>query len=402
MSKSHSPGFYIRDRIISPIKEFIQDSRAVGIVLICCTVISLIITNSAWGESYVHFWEKELVTPAPGLHLPHTPMHLINDLLMAVFFFLVGLEIKRELLVGELASLKKSLLPIIGALGGMFVPAMIFLMFTAGSPLSRGWGIPMATDIAFSLGVLSMLGKRAPFSLRVFLMALAIIDDLGGIVTIAIFYAEEINWTYLFLSGGILFVLSLLNYFKLKRYFVYFMLGIILWYLIFNSGVHATIAGVLLAFTIPLHKIEDLIHQLHDPVNFVILPLFALANTTVLFPTEMGHVYTSIVHWGIFAGLVLGKPLGIFLFSRIAVALKIADLPEGMTWYHTLGMGMIAGIGFTMSIFMATLAFKAPEIQTIAKIGILGASLVAGIAGYLFIFMLCKLPLKNKAAKAVE
>ncbi len=390
MSKTSSPATYIRNRIVSPIKEFIQDSRAVGITLIVCTIVSLVITNSPWGAEYIDFWEYELIMPSPRLHLPHSILHIVNDLLMAVFFFLVGMEIKRELLVGELASIKKSAMPVIGALGGMTIPALIFLIWTAGSPLSRGWGIPMATDIAFSLGVLSMLGKRTPFALRVFLMALAIIDDLGGIVTIAIFYAEEINWTYLFMAGGILFVLSLFNIFKVKRYYIYFVFGIFLWYFFFNSGVHATIAGVLLAFTIPLHKIEDLIHSLHDPVNFIILPLFALANTTILFPSDLAPIYASIVHWGIFTGLVVGKPLGIFLFSWLAVKFKIAALPDGMNWYQLIGMGMIAGIGFTMSIFMATLAYKLPEVQTIAKVGILGASLVAGLAGYLFIFKLCK------------
>ncbi|MEZ5018169.1 MAG: Na+/H+ antiporter NhaA [Flavipsychrobacter sp.] len=391
MAKMSSPATYIKDRIVSPIKEFIHDSRAVGITLIACTIISLILSNSPWSEEYIGFWNSELIhATSPRVHLPHSIIHIINDALMAVFFFLVGLEIKRELLVGELASIKKSALPVIGAVGGMTIPALIFLAWTWGSPLSRGWGIPMATDIAFSLGVLSMLGKRTPFSLRVFLMALAIIDDLGGIVTIAIFYAETINWTYLFMAGGLLFVLSLLNILKMKRYYIYFIFGIFLWYFFFNSGVHATIAGVLLAFTIPLHKIEDLIHSLHDPVNFIILPLFALANTTIVFPSDFAPIYASIVHWGVFTGLVAGKPIGIFLFSWLAVKFKIAALPKGMNWYQLIGMGMIAGIGFTMSIFMATLAYKLPEIQVIAKVGILGASLVAGLTGFLFIYRLCK------------
>lgn len=391
MSKRESPAKYIREKIISPIKEFISDSRAVGITLIVCTVISLIISNSPWGNAYLGFWNTELTSPTPQLHLPHSPLHMVNDFLMAIFFLLVGIEIKRELLVGELASVKKSMLPIIAALGGMVAPALIYLAWTGGSPVfARGWGIPMATDIAFSLGVLSMLGKKAPFQVRVFLMALAIIDDLGGIVTIAIFYAEEINWMYLFIAGGMVFVLIMLNLLKVKRYFIYMILGLLLWYLFYNSGVHATIAGVLLAFTIPLHKIEDLEHALHDPVNFLILPLFAMANTTIVLPDSYGEIFTSAVHHGIFTGLVIGKPLGIFLFSWLAIKLGLAAMPSGMTWKQLLGMGMIAGIGFTISIFMSTLAFSFPEIQVTAKVAIMGASVTAGILGYLYLRLLSK------------
>lgn len=386
MTKINKPSTVIKDIIISPIKEFINDSRAVGITLICCTIISLIISNSGWGESYIGFWETELHMPAPNVDIPHTPLHIVNDLLMAVFFLLVGVEIKRELLVGELSSFKKSILPIMAAIGGMVVPALIYLLWTGGNPIhSRGWGIPMATDIAFSLGILSMLGKRAPFTLRVFLMALAIIDDLGGILTIAIFYAEKIDWMYLFMAGGILFVLTLLNLMKVKRYFIYLVLGILLWYMFFNSGVHATIAGVLLAFTIPLHKIEELIHGMHDPVNFIILPIFALGNTAIMLPDTYSHIFTSNVHHGIFTGLVIGKPVGIFLVSWLAIKLGIASLPEGMTYKHLLGMGMIAGIGFTISIFMSTLAFSIEEIRITAKVAIIGASVLAGLLGFFYL-----------------
>ncbi|MCB0700044.1 MAG: Na+/H+ antiporter NhaA [Chitinophagaceae bacterium] len=386
----------MRQIIISPIREFITDSRAVGITLIVCTIVSLIISNSGAGENYLAFWNMELHMPAPNVEIPHTPLHLVNDFLMAVFFLLVGIEIKRELLVGELSSVKKSMLPIIAAIGGMAIPALIYLAWTTGNPVfSRGWGIPMATDIAFSLGVLSMLGKRAPFTVRVFLMALAIIDDLGGILTIAIFYAEEINWTYLFMGGGIMFVLTMLNLLKVKRYYIYMILGLLLWYMFFNSGVHATIAGVLLAFTIPLHKIEDLIHSLHDPVNFIILPIFALANTAIILPDTYGHIFSSVVHHGIFTGLVLGKPLGIFLFSWIAIKLGISSLPKGMNYKHLLGMGMIAGIGFTISIFMSTLAFGIEEMQTTAKVAIIGASVAAGLLGFLYLKFLNKREVKK-------
>ena len=388
---------YIRELIVSPIKEFFHDSRAVGITLICCTVASMIISNTSAGEGYLAFWNMELHMPAPNVHIPHTPLHLVNDLLMAFFFLLVGVEIKRELLVGELSSVRKSLLPIIAAIGGMVVPALIYILWTGGNPvLSKGWGIPMATDIAFSLGILSMLGKRVPFSLRVFLMALAIIDDLGGILTIAIFYAEKIDTTYLFMAGGMLFILAMLNLLKVKRYFIYMLLGIFLWYFFYNSGAHATIAGVLLAFTIPLHKIEDLVHSLHDPVNFVILPIFALANTAIILPDTYGHIFTSPVHHGIIAGLVLGKPLGIALFSWLAVKVGIAALPGNMRWKEVIGMGMVAGIGFTISIFMSTLAFKIPEIQTTAKVAIIIASFVAGVAGFIYLRITYSMKAKGK------
>lgn len=395
MTKRGKGSVYIKEKIvapiISPIKEFFQDSRAVGITLICCTVASLLISNSAWGEAYLGFWNHELHMPAPNVSIPHSPLHLVNDLLMAVFFLLVGVEIKRELMVGELSSVKKSLLPIIAAFGGMIAPALLYIAWTSDNTIfSRGWGIPMATDIAFSLGILAMLGKRIPFSLRVFLMALAIIDDLGGILTIAIFYAEEINWTYLFMGGGLMFVLALLNILKVKRYFIYMMLGVLLWYFMFQSGVHATIAGVLLAFTIPLHRIDELVHTLHDPVNFVILPLFALANTAIVLPESYGHIFTSVVHHGILTGLVVGKPLGIFLFSWLAVKLGVASLPGGTTWKHIFGVGMIAGIGFTISIFMSTLAFSQHELQVVAKVGIMIASLAAGLLGFIYLRILTR------------
>ncbi|RYZ54175.1 MAG: Na+/H+ antiporter NhaA, partial [Sphingobacteriales bacterium] len=259
---------------------------------------------------------------------------------------------------------------------------------------SNGWGVPMATDIAFSLGVLSLLGKRAPLSLRIFLTALAIIDDLGGILTIAIFYASAIQWNYLLMAGGIMVILSIFNIIKLRFHAVYIALGLVLWYFIFNSGVHATIAGVLLAFTIPLHRIGRLEHALHDPVSFIILPLFALANTAILLPGNFGSILGSPVNYGILCGLVIGKPLGIFLFSRAAVAFNLTTLPGDLKWMHVLGMGMIAGVGFTMSIFMSTLAFGIPEVQTIAKVSVLIASLIAGIAGFVFLTV----TVKKKAA----
>ncbi len=366
--------------------EFIRDSRAVGIVLMVCTAVSLIISNSAWSDDYIAFWQKELHMPLPGVELPHTIGHVINDALMAVFFLLAGLEIKRELLVGELSGVKKAMLPVIAAIGGMVVPALLFVAWNGGTALNRGWGIPMATDIAFSLGILSLLGKRVPLSLKIFLTALAIIDDLGGIVTIAIFYAKEIDVMQLFMGGAILFLLIMMNLMKVKRYYPYFVFGAIMWYFIFNSGVHATVAGVLLAFAIPMQKIEDLIHSLHDPVNFLIMPIFALANTAIVLPADVGFILTSKVHHGILSGLVLGKPLGIFFFTWFAVRIGIAEMPKGINRRHILGMGMIAGIGFTISIFMATLAYDLlPEVETIAKVAVIMASLLSGLLGFFYL-----------------
>jgi NhaA family Na+:H+ antiporter len=372
-------------RILSPIREFIQDSRAVGVTLICCTFISLLISNSGWGEAYIGFWQHEVHYPTADLHLPHTILHIINDALMTLFFFLVGLEIKRELLIGELSSIRKSMLPVMGAIGGMAAPALGYLLWCGGTPFAKGWAIPMATDIAFSLGVLSLLGKRAPLSLRIFLTALAIIDDLGGILTIALFYTEEINKTYLFMALGLVFVLSLMNVAKIRHYFYYFLLALPLWYFVFNSGIHATIAGVLLALTIPLHKVEKLEHTLHDPVNFIILPLFALANTAIILPLDFSSILSSPIHYGVLMGLVLGKPVGIFLFALASVKLRLADRPSGMSWSQLWGVGMIGGIGFTMSIFIAMLAFESAGMQIIAKVAIIEASVLAGILAYIFL-----------------
>jgi len=375
----------ISGRILSPVRAFISDSRSVGITLIICTIVSLVVSNSIWSGSYLAFWNRELVIPSSSLHLPHTVLHIVNDGLMAVFFFLAGLEIKRELLKGELASLKKSLLPVTAAIGGMAVPALLYYLWCGNTPFSRGWGIPMATDIAFSLGVLSLLGRKAPASLRIFLTALAIIDDLGGILTIAIFYAGEINTYYLLGAGILLMMLMLLNFLNLKSFYVYLPMGIILWYFIFNSGVHATIAGVLFAFTMPLRIIEKAEHLLHRPVNFIILPVFALANTAIALPETFSSVFTSVITYGILFGLVIGKPIGIGMFSYLAVKCKIGLLPADVNWKQFIGMGMIAGIGFTISIFMSALAFTDHDAQTIAKTSIIIASLLAAVIGFLYL-----------------
>lgn len=377
-------------KIISPIREFISDSRSVGIVLLICTALSLIVSNTGAGPGFIHFWEKELTHGTSSIHLPHSPLHIINDGLMAVFFLLVGLEIKRELMVGELSDFKQALLPVIGAMGGMVVPALFYLFWCGNTPFKGGWGIPMATDIAFSLAVLSLRGKRAPFQLRIFLTALAIIDDLGGILTIAIFYAQQIQWVNLAVAGGILALLITLNLLKVKTRWLYFLPGIFLWYFVYNSGIHATIAGVALAFCIPLNRIETLEHTLHDPVNFIILPIFALANTALQLPSHFGPVLSSAEHQGVFTGLLLGKPVGILLACWLAIKFGLARLPSSITWRHLAGAGIVAGIGFTMSIFITALAFSEPEAQLTAKVAVLNASLLAGLLGYSYLRLLHK------------
>ncbi|HET8573357.1 MAG TPA: Na+/H+ antiporter NhaA [Edaphocola sp.] len=372
--------------VLSPIREFIQDSRAVGIVLIICTFISLFIANSGFNVAYLNFWAAPIHTPISGLAVPHDLTAFVNDALMAVFFFLAGMEIKREMLIGELSSIRQSALPVIAAIGGMIIPATIYLFWNHDTSLAHGWGIPMATDIAFSLGILSLLGKGVPMPLKILLTALAIIDDLGAIIAIAVFYTADIHWLYLGLAGCCLLILVVLNLLKVRRLYLYFLAGAVLWYGLFNSGVHATLAGVLLAFTIPLSRIPKLEHHIHDPVNFIILPVFALANTAIPLPA---HTWSSLLKetttYGIAGGLILGKPLGIFLFAFLAVKLKLARLPKGLNWRHVVGMGMIAGIGFTMSIFISMLAFNDPADQVSAKIAVLAASLISAITGYLYL-----------------
>ena len=323
---------------------------------------------------------------------------------MAIFFLLVGLEIKREIVEGELSDIKNASLPIVAALGGMLVPAAIYAIFNSGTEYSNGWGIPMATDIAFSLAIVSMLGKKVPASIKIFLAALAIVDDLGAILVIAIFYTEQIHWMYLGISGGIMLLLASLNYFNVQKHIFYLLPGVVLWYCMHHSGIHATIAGVLLAFTIPtnvskteISPLEKLEHGLHKPVNFLIMPIFALANTNITFVEGMVDGLASSLGLGILGGLFVGKALGIGLFSWIAIQLKLSSLPVGSNWIQMIGTGFLAGIGFTMSIFIALLSFKSHiDIQNEAKFAILIASGLSGIVG----FMILKRSAKKKAIKA--
>lgn len=372
-------------RIFSPLRAFLRDSRAVGILLVACTVISLVLSNNGLtAPAYLSWWAQPAGSPS-GMHLPPSILDWINDGLMAVFFFLVGMEIKRELLAGELATIRKSMLPVIGALGGMVVPALLFFAFNGGTPYHHGWGIPMATDIAFSLGILSLLGNRVPVQIKVFLTALAIIDDLGAIVVIAFFYSGGVHIGYLLCALGLLCIPVALNLMKSKRVFFYLLPGLGIWYCLLNSGVHPTIAGVLLAFCMPLSRIADLERALYDVVNFLIMPLFALANTAIVFPPGPGEWLHSTVTYGIVLGLFAGKPLGITLFCYAAVRTGVAALPSGIRWKQIWGTGMIAGIGFTMSIFIATLAYRDQDHQVLSKMAVMGASVLAGTAGYLFL-----------------
>jgi len=367
--------------LIRRLNNFFHSSQSSGILLILCVIISLLIANSSLGENFQHIIDFKL-----GSYSIST---WINDGLMSVFFLLVGLEIKRELLYGELSNIKNASLPIFAAIGGMIVPACIYMFFNKETQYSEGWGIPMATDIAFSLAIISLLSKRVPVSIKIFLIALAIIDDLGAILVIAIFYTKTLNWDFLFASVGVLFVLILLNKLKLKRNFYYLILGVFLWYFMHNSGIHATISGVLLAFCIPSNKsvetnspLEKLENSLHIPVNYVIMPIFALVNTNIVFHSEMVNGLFTSLGAGIILGLFLGKFLGIFSFSFITVKLGISKLPRNAKWSQMFGVGLLAGIGFTMSIFIAILSFKDHTIQDEAKFAILIASTISGFAGF--------------------
>ncbi len=373
--------------VISPIKEFLSDSKSVGILLLASTVISLVFSNiPSTSESYIAFWHKETSSIIEGLHLPHTILHWINDFFMAFYFFLVSMEIKREITIGELSSLRKVSLPLFGALGGMLIPALIYVLVNYNTETLHGWGIPMATDIAFSLGLLSLLGKRAPLSLKVLLMALAIIDDLGGIITIAIFYTDHIDMQYLMWAVGVTVLMIALIQFKIARTFIILILAFILWYFVFNSGIHATIAGVIVGLLVPLDRIADLEHTLHDPVNFVIMPIFALANTSFLIPADVGAALTNPASLGIMLGLMVGKPLGITFFSWLGVKLKLSELPDALNWAQIIGMGMSGGIGFTISIFISGLAFDSIDTQSGAVLGIIIASLLSGLFAYITIY----------------
>ena len=363
-------------------KDFFNGEKSGGFILIICTVFSLLLANSVFGMAYQNFWHTTLFSK---------PIEFwINDALMSIFFLLIGLEIEREIYIGELSDLKNALLPISAAIGGMFVPALIYFLFNQGTKFQSGIAIPTATDIAFSLGILSLFGSRIPNSLKIFLTALAIVDDLGAIIIIALFYAKDFSISYFGISMLLLGLLVSLNRFKIKFLPIYLSLGIMLWFCFLKSGIHPTIAGVLLAFTIPFDRNNDnspsnrLEHAINKPVAYFILPLFALANTCILIPTDWLSGLCSSNSLGIVCGLVLGKPIGIVLFSFISVTLGFCALPLGIILRQFVGVAMLAGIGFTMSIFITLLAFSDTEIIIQSKIAILIASLIS-VIGSIFL-----------------
>jgi NhaA family Na+:H+ antiporter len=427
------------DRVLTPLEEFIHRQTTSGLLLMFCAVAALYIANSSWNDAYHHLLEMKFTVGVEGFEISKSIHHWINDGLMALFFFVVGLELKREILVGELADIKQALFPIVAAVGGMVVPVAIYISINPEGHTMDGWGIPMATDIAFALGTLALLGNRIPKNLLTFLVALAIVDDLGAVLVIAVFYTETINPTALVTAAGILFLLVSLNLGGIRKPLPYVLLGMILWVAMLMSGVHATLAGIFLAFTIPMkpkydperfislinrmvtkvkeaykkdpnilkndelranvHALESGVNlvqapaqvmeqKMHLPSAYIIIPIFALANAGV--PIEwssFGDVITSPVSLGIISGLILGKLIGIAGFAWVAVKLGVTSLPKGLNFKHIVGVSLMGGIGFTMSIFIAELGFANHEVDLlIAKTGILVASLVAGVTGFLWLY----------------
>jgi NhaA family Na+:H+ antiporter len=364
-------------------REFFNSEKAGGLILVFATIVSLTLANSPFKSAYAGIWEMNISG--------HSLVHWINDGLMAIFFLMIGLELEREIYKGELANIKNAIFPIFAAIGGMIVPAGIYTFLNFGTEMQSGAGIPTATDIAFAIGILSLLGNKVPLSLKVFLTALAIIDDLGAILVIAVFYTSTIAFSNLFIALGIGAFLFILNRLKIYNLIPYLIGGIAMWYFMSHSGVHATITGVILAFLIPFgnggKKSPSYVlqHLLHRPVSFLILPLFALANTSITIGSDWQTGLTENYSIGILLGLVLGKPIGIWLFSLLGVGLGFCALPGELKWKNILGAGFLGGIGFTMSIFITLLAFDQAEIVNNAKITILIASLVAGITGYLIL-----------------
>lgn len=381
----------MKTRFVNLFSEFFRSEKSSGMLLILCTITSIAIANSTSGAAFVDFWHTKIGFDTGWFHLKLSLEHWINDGLMAVFFLMIGLEIERELYVGELSNLKKAALPILAALGGMFTPALMYFLFNHGTDTAGGIGIPMATDIAFALGALSLLGRRVPLSLKIFLTALAIIDDLGAIIMIALFYVGDFSLLYFGLSIGIFLALLALNRLGVHHLAFYLIPGLFMWYFMVQSGVHATLSGVLLAFAIPFREPKEtspsyhLQHFLHRPVAFGIMPIFAVANTGIALSGNWLAGLTSANSLGILAGLVIGKPLGIVTFTWLSVRLRLLQLPNRVDWQHIIGAGFLAGIGFTMSIFITLLAFSDPSTVQNSKIAILLGSLIAGSIGFVIL-----------------
>jgi len=379
--------------------EFIKSEKAGGLILVFMTILSLSLANSPWQSVYKDFWNIDFAG--------HTLVHWINDGLMTIFFLLIGLELEREIYQGELSNLKNASLPIFGALGGMIIPAGIFLLLNIGTETQSGAGVPMATDIAFAIGILSLLGNRVPSSLKLFLTALAVIDDLGAILIIAVFYTASLSLLNLFIAAVVFCLLLFLRKSKVQNLIPYLIGGVIMWYFMSYSGIHPTITGVLLAFAIPFGDGSEkspsylLQHFLHRPVAFFILPLFALANTCISLENNLDEVLGQSHSLGIIAGLVIGKPLGIWLFSFIGVSIGLCSLPSDLNWKNIIGTGFLGGIGFTMSIFIALLAFDLQEMVISSKIAIFIASLISGTIGLVSLRLILKTPTEVKANAVV-
>lgn len=369
-------------RALRPIRELSDSGKLAGLLLILATILSLVLSNTSTSARYLSLW---------NLHVGHgvlykTVTHWINDGLMAIFFFLVGLEIRREVVDGELSNPRQALLPVLAAVGGVAAPALIHLAFTQNTPEASGWAIPTATDIAFSLGILALLGKRVPASLRIFLTALAIIDDLLAVLIIALFYSGNLHLAYLTGAAGVFALLLLLNRLKVNAISIYLGLGLLLWFCVLESGIHATVAGVLLAITIPVSRIERLEHALQRPVSYVLLPIFALCNTAIVLNTGLGAVFGAPMALGIGLGLLLGKPLGIVGVVALLVRLGVAELPSLVNWRQMVGLGFTAGIGFTMAIFIATLAYQDPATVDVSKLAVLIGSAISAMVGAIILW----------------
>ncbi len=385
--------------ITTPFRWFFRLEAASGLLLLISAILALIISNSDLSVYYFDILKTHISIGTENFGLDLSILHWINDVLMCIFFFIVTLEIKREFIHGELSSPKQASLPIIAAIGGMAVPAIIYVIinFETGNTL-RGWAIPSATDIAFSIGVLSLLGKRVPVSLKIFLMALAIIDDLGAIIIIAFFYSTELQYIYLILMLGSFLALLIINKFGVKKFMPYLFIGILLWYFTHESGIHSTISGVLLALSIP-HRVHEkdfslllkLEHFLSPYVAFGIMPLFALANAGVSLEGISMNTFMKPVPLGILCGLFFGKQIGVSLFSIISIKLKIAQMPNNSNWLNFYGVGILTGIGFTMSLFVGNLAFvENTQYLDGVKIGVLAGSLLSTLVGYFILLLTCK------------
>lgn len=373
-------------------QDFVKNEKTGGFVLVFATLASILVTNTPLGVYYRGFWDYNLQITLPFTTLSHSIAEWINDGVMTVFFLLVGLEIERELYAGELAQPRKAVLPVMAAIGGMVVPALIHLAFNTGAPTQAGFAVPMATDIAFSLGVLSLLGRRVPASLKVVLTALAIIDDLGAILIIAFFYVRDFSFLSLACALAIFVLLIALNRLNNKIISIYLIAGVFMWFFMLESGVHATVTGVLLAFAIPFgkgnqfspsYKVERFLDR---PVPLIIVPLFVLANTAILFSPGWHQTLMDRNTWGIFLGLLLGKPVGISLFAFLAVKLGMGSLPGDLGWRHIMGMGLLGGIGFTMSIFITNLAFGDQVLVRNSKVAVLAASVAASLCGLILLY----------------